>query len=274
MSSVPDISDLLKDGKINFTNEELNKIIDTELAKPESDQNKELINLCRTLSDPKDPPAQESKTGRSFSFRLVSLIVTIAVLIFAMVPVFSKYINTNQISMNPPTETTTNQSTTSENFLTTTEPPTEAISDPTKPATSSDTEASINFLYEPEKIVFCHDGKPQTLTKEMNEEVIKEINSYLRNDYKGGGWKYAAEESMINEIKSHIHIEIYYDSVQTFSTASSTDERKYDHLLVSLEGQYKNIIFFGKDGKYMSIPIGPLYDDDFSENILRHIFDE
>lgn len=151
---------------------------------------------------------------------------------------------------------------------------TDVVSDPTKPATSSDTEASVNFLYEPEKIVFCHDGKPQTLTKEMNEEVIKEINSYLRNDYKGGGWKYAAEESMINEIKSHIHIEIYYDSVQMFSTASSTDERKYNHLLVSLEGQYKNIIFFGKDGKYMSIPIGPLYDDDFSENILRHIFDE
>lgn len=151
---------------------------------------------------------------------------------------------------------------------------TDPVSDPTRTSTTAIPEVFSKFLCEPEKIIFCHDGKPQTLTAEMNNEVIKEINAYLREDYKGGGWKYAAEKTMIDEIKSHIHIEIYYDSLQTFSTENPTDERVYNHLLVSLEGQYKNIIFFGKDGKYMSIPIGPLYDDDFSEDILRHIFDE
>lgn len=195
-----------------------------------------------------------------------------------------------QKEVNGPTPDTSKQETTTEENKTeketTTEPkciviepteteiPTQPVSDPTRASTTCVPDVSVNFLYKPEKIIFYHNGKTQTLTEEMNKEVIKEINSYLRQDYKGSGWKYAAEKSMIDEIKNHLHIEIYYDSVQTFSTSNSADERKYNHLLVSLEGQYKNIIFFGKDGKYMSIPIGPLYDDDFSEDILKHIFDE
>lgn len=153
-------------------------------------------------------------------------------------------------------------------------PHTDPVSDPTRASTTFNIPVTIDFLYEPQKIVFYSDGKTQTLTKEINEDIVEEINNYLREDYKGSGWKYAAEKRMINEIKSEKYIELYYDSVQIFSTENSANERKYNHILVSLGGQYKNIIFFGKDGKYMSLPIGPLYDDDFAENILDAIFDE
>lgn len=276
MANVPDISDLLKDGKVSFTNEELNKIIETELAKPECDQNKELINLCRTLSDQKEATIQKSKTRRKVSFRLVSLIVTIAVLIFAMVPVFSKYINTNQISMNPPTETTTIQSTISENFLTTTEPPTEAVSDPTKPATTSDTETSVNFLYEPEEILFYHDGKPQTISKDnvMCDEIIKAINNSTKNE-KWGILKLAVEEGYIDKIKNeNLCIEIYYNDLQTLGglKGHTQNEYSFEKILIILDGSDKNTMFFCKDKEYQHGPIKP-YNSVLSEEILAYIFD-
>ncbi len=277
MSSVPDISDLLKDGKINFTNEELNKIIDTELAKPESDQNKELINLCRTLSDPKDPPAQESKTGRSFSFRLVSLIVTIAVLIFAMVPIFSKYINTNQSVTNPPTEMTINKNTSSGKLPTTTETTTDVVSDPTKPVTESDTGSSSIFLNVPEQILFYHNGKPQTIPNGdvMCDEVIKEINKVIKND-RWGILKLAVEDGYIDKLKSeNLCIEIYYDETQALNGLKGHTQNKYsfEKILIILDGIDKNTLFFCKDGEYQHGPI-KAYSSDLSAEVLKDIFDE
>ena len=276
MENIPDISDMLKDSRISFTNEELKKIIETELSKPECEQNNELINLCRTLSEKEENPMQENKSKRKFSFRLISLIVTIAVLIFAMIPVFSKYINTDQIVTNPPAENKTIESTVSEKIPTTTENPTEAVSDPTKPVTNVDTESSVSFLHKPEEILFYHDGKPQSISGDnvMCDEVIEIINDSIKNE-KWGILKLAVEEGYIDKIKNeNLCIEIYYNDLQTLDglQGHTQDEYSFEKILIILDGSDKNTMFFCKDKEYQHGPIKP-YNSVLSEEILAYIFD-
>lgn len=129
-------------------------------------------------------------------------------------------------------------------------------------------------IHTPQKILFYENGTGDTLSSDMNKEIVRIINRYLADEYKGSGWKYTAETEMINKIKAEKHMEIHYNKIQSFLAENPADERQYNHILVSLDGQYKNIMFFGTDGKYQSLPIGPLEDDAFTEKILSVIYDK
>lgn len=81
------ISALLKDKSVDFTAEELEKIISTELEKEEDERDTELIDLCRERIENK-PEEVVAKSKKSFKHRLMLLLSTIIVLALAFVTAF------------------------------------------------------------------------------------------------------------------------------------------------------------------------------------------
>lgn len=78
---------LLKDNSVDFTAEELEKIISTELEKTEDKRDTELVELCRErIENKSEEPV--SKAKKSFSRRLIILTITVLVLAFAFVTAF------------------------------------------------------------------------------------------------------------------------------------------------------------------------------------------
>ncbi len=184
------------------------------------------------------------------------------------------------------TESKTEKETTTEpkntvNKPTETEIPTQPVSDPTRASTTADTNVFINFLYKPEKINFYHNGKPQTLTEEMCEDVIDEINKATRKE-KWGMLKLAVFNEDIDKIKEENYcIEIHYDinSVGTQILNDLNGESinnmtfRFEKVFIPLNGNYEGIMFFEKDGVYRSGPI-KAYNYNLAEEILKDIFDE
>ena len=268
MANVPDIYELLRDNSVSFTKEELEKIIETELSKPEKEQNSELINLCRTLSDTEDTATTKSK--RKLSFRLISLIITIAIFIFALVPVFLKGLNVNLTG--PDTHETTSDVSFSENISSTTQLQTDIA----EASSTTIPDVLINFLNKPEKIIFYHNGNPQTIAKDnaMCDDVIKSINNVTQNNE----WeilKLAVEESYINKTKSeNLCIEIHYDAIQYLNNLSGIKGMTYsfDKVLLVLDGDDKGTMFFCENENYRNGPIKS-FSSSLSEDVLSNIFD-
>lgn len=265
------LSALLKDYNIDFSQEELEKIISTELEKEENERNSELIELCRErIEKANETPA----TKKSFPVRLIILIITAAALVFAFVPSFLKIVKAESpapSSQHISTETT----------VTTTTPPTDPVSDPTKASTTGVPDVFINFLYKPEKIIFYHNGKPQTLTEEMCNDVIEEINKATRNA-KWGVLKLAVFNEDIDKIKEENYcIEIYYDinsdGTQILNNLNGAGIRdmtfRFEKVFIPLNGNDEGIMFFEKDGIYRNGPI-KTFGYNLSEEILKDILDE
>lgn len=180
------------------------------------------------------------------------------------------------ITENETAKETTNVSESTVNRPTETEILTHPVSDPTKPSTT-DTEVFINFLYEPEKIVFYSDGKAQTLTKEVCDDVIEEINKVTRHGY----WdilKLAVFNEDIDKIKEqNCCIEIHYDGSQILNDLNGQSVKnstyRFEKVLIVLDGNDKNTMFLEKNGEYQSGPLYPLLSN-LSEEILKEILDE
>ncbi len=81
------IAELLKDNSFSFSKEEIEKIMETELAKSEEDMDTELIELCLDALSEKHENKNSKPKKRSFS-NVALLIATAAVLVFAMTAVF------------------------------------------------------------------------------------------------------------------------------------------------------------------------------------------
>lgn len=81
------ITELLKDNSFSFSKEEIEKIMETELAKAEEDMDTELIELCLDLLNKKARENSVNPKKRSFS-SVALLVATAAVLVFAMTSVF------------------------------------------------------------------------------------------------------------------------------------------------------------------------------------------
>ncbi len=177
-------------------------------------------------------------------------------------------------------ETTTQRATEKETKTDITEIPTDVVSDPTR-ASTTDTEVFINFLYEPEKIVFYSDGKAQTLTEEICDDVIQEINTATRRE-KWGMLKLAVFNEDIDKIKEENYcIEIHYDTnrdgtqvLNNLNGAGVNDITfRFEKVFIPLNGDYKGVMFFEKDGIYRSGPI-KAYNYNLAEEILKEIPDE
>lgn len=198
-----------------------------------------------------------------------------------------------QSEVNGPTPDTSKHETTTENKTekeTTTEDdatlyrptiPTEPVSDPTRASTTSIPDVTINFLYKPEKIVFYHNGKPQTLTEEMCDDVISEINKATRKE-KWGMLKLAVFNEDIDKIKEEnycieIHYDINSDGTQLLNGLNGESVNnmtfRFEKVFIPLNGTYESVMFFEKDGIYRSGPI-KAYKYNLSEEILKDILDE
>lgn len=176
---------------------------------------------------------------------------------------------------------TTTQESTEKTTVSTTTPPTDPVSDPTRASTTSVPDVFINFLYKPEKIIFYHNSKPQTLTEEMCDDVIEEINKATRKE-KWGVLKLAVFNEDIDKIKEEnycieIHYDINSDGTQILNNLNGAGMRdmtfRFEKVFIPLNGNYEGVIFFEKDGIYRSGPIKS-YNYNLSEEILRDIFDE
>lgn len=176
---------------------------------------------------------------------------------------------------------TTTQGSTEKTTVTTTTPPTDPVSDPTRASTTSVPDVFINFLYKPEKIIFYHNGKPQTLTEEMCNDVIEEINKATQKE-KWGVLKLAVFNEDIDKIKEEnycieIHYDINSDGTQILNNLNGAGIRdmtfRFEKVFIPLDGSYKGIMFFEKDGIYRSGPIKS-YSYDLPEEILKDILDE
>ncbi len=199
-----------------------------------------------------------------------------------------------QREANGPTPDTSKHETTTENSTekeTTTDPkcitiapteteiPTQPVSDPTRASTSCVPDVSINFLYKPEKIIFYHNGKPQTLTKEMCDDVIDEINKATRKE-KWGMLKLAVFNEDIDKIKEEnycieIHYDINSDGTQILNDLNGIKDMtfRFEKVFIPLNGNDEGVMFFEKDGIYRSGPI-KAYNYNLAEEILKDIFDE
>lgn len=161
------LAELLKDNSFNFSKEELEKIMETELAKAEEDMDTELIELCLDLISEKKP-AKPVKKKNAFPFRLAVLAATAAVLIFALVPSFSKLIGAgeNIPPMNPVTQSTTEKDTSSD----------ETTSVLTEEMLTSSTTLSPEEISEDSVTEVSQKGSPVTLPPEtLSENVIRKL---------------------------------------------------------------------------------------------------
>ncbi len=161
------LAELLKDNSFNFSKEELKKIIETESAKAEEDMDTELIELCLDLISEKKP-AKPVKKKNAFPFRLAVLAATAAVLIFALVPSFSKLIGAgeNITPMNPVTQSTTEKDTSSD----------ETTSSHTEEAPTASTTLSPEETPEDSVTEVSQKGSPVTLPPEtLSGNVIRKL---------------------------------------------------------------------------------------------------
>lgn len=159
---------------------------------------------------------------------------------------------------------------------------TEAVSDPTRASTTTSTDVFINFLYAPEKIIFYHNGKPQTLTEAMCTDVINEINKATRQE-KWGMLKLAVFNEDIDKIKKEnlcieIHYDVNSDGTQILNNLNGDADLndmsfRFEKVFISLSGEYEGVMFFEKDGIYESGPI-KAYNYNLAEEIRKDIFDE
>lgn len=274
-----DLIRLLKDNSINFSKEELESIIENERKKEEKQMDKELIECCIDALNKIDAPEAKSPKKRSYTkFIVFAAVAAVLFLInFTLLPVLTKKSApaTELSESTVITESTTLPITEKEEKATEKSTEGESVTSTETTRVSTTFKIDINSsIHTPQKILFYENGIGDTLSSDMNKEIVRIINRYLADEYKGSGWKYTAETEMINKIKAEKHMEIRYNKIQSFLAENPADERQYNHILVSLDGQYKNIMFFGTDGKYQSLPIGPLEDDAFTEKILSIIYDK
>lgn len=93
------IAELLKDNSFSFSKEEIEKIMETELAKVEEDMDTELIELCLDALSEKREKKNSKPKKRSFS-SVALLVATAAVLVFAMTAVLPG-LTSNKPEMKP-----------------------------------------------------------------------------------------------------------------------------------------------------------------------------
>lgn len=135
-----DLIKLLKDKSVDFTAEELEKIIETELAKDESETDTELIECCLDALEEMKKPAEVSKPARSLK-KFIFFAAAAAALIFVNVLAFSK------VGKNPPVANSTamTQLTTQEVSLTVSQPDDSDSSDQATPSLKAPESDSLPF---------------------------------------------------------------------------------------------------------------------------------
>lgn len=160
--------------------------------------------------------------------------------------------------------------------------PTQPVSDPTRASTTCIPDVFINFLYKPGKIIFYHNGKPQTLTAEMCNDVIEEINAATRKE-KWDMLKLAVFNEDIDKIKKanyciEIHYDINSDGTQILNNLNGESVNdmtfRFEKVFIPLNGEYKGVMFFEKDGTYSRSSTIKAYNYNLAEEILKGILDK
>ncbi|MBQ7957548.1 MAG: hypothetical protein IJ279_05865 [Clostridia bacterium] len=156
------------------------------------------------------------------------------------------------------------------------------VPDTTRERTTAVPDVTIDFFYPTEGAVFYHNGKPQDITKEMmDKDILPIINKVTKNE-RFGMAKLYVDNTLTDKIKAeNLCLEISFEGVHLINGlhgVGNLDGSKsqytffFEKVLIALDGEYKNVIFFMKDGQYRSGPIKP-YNSSLSDDILAYLFD-
>lgn len=259
MSDDKSIIELLKNNSSDFTEEELKKIIDTELEKSEKDRNEELMFLCINALNHTDSPSEEKKK----KFPIKPLLFIIAAILLLLLN--AGFLPGLRSLFSGKAASETHAVTTSSQTVATTE------------NTTSEAEVITKGLNKPSKIIFLQNGEEQLLTDKICSEITEDINETIK-ERSWNTLKLAVTKDYIDKIKKeNLCIEICFDGVQQLSGLKGESVNKqtycFEKILVVLDGDNKNTLFFEKDGKYQNGPIIPVHSD-MAEEILREISDK
>lgn len=147
-----------------------------------------------------------------------------------------------------------------------------AVSDPTR----VNVQNIHTTISTPEKITFYSEGKENSLSSSIVEDVVEEINEELTENY-FSQLKLAVTSQMIENCKkNNTCVELQFDSLQVLHENCDCIEPHpyyFEKILIVLDGDYKGVLFFEKDGQYQNGPI-KFSQSDIAEDILKEILDE
>lgn len=268
MDSNSALIDLLKNNSIDFSEDEIEKILQNENEKAENEKDNELIECCVKALELKKSSAQQS-TKKPPYLKFILFAVAAALLILVNFVLFSKMGSASSDVSAPSSENNTTAAVNSTDNVTET---TTVIS---SDKTTSRPDVFINFFPPADGAVFYHNGKPQEITKEMmNNDILKVINDVTKTK-KFVTLKLGVTEQFIEKIKAkNLCLEISFKGSHLINNLNGINEQtfNFEKVLIVLNGEFENYIFFMKDGIYQHGPIQPL-GSTLSEDILACIFD-
>lgn len=259
-----DLIGLLKNNYADFSEEEIKKILENENSKSEDERNSELIDCCINALESKKASGKQVKKKSSYA-KFIFIAVAAALLILVNVVMFSK---TTEAS----SDVTLPSSTTAETGDTTVTS-TDKTSETTEVITAENTDITADFFKSAENAVFYYNSKSQNVAEDMlNKNILKIINGEIGGKT-FGILKLVVTEQFIEKIKAeNMCLEISFNSVQRISGLKGTENKtfEFEKVLIALDGENKNVIFFMKDGKYQNGPV-KLFDSTLCEDILDYI---
>ena len=146
-----------------------------------------------------------------------------------------------------------------------------AVSDPTRCPEKDLNPYGLNYLTGIKEITFFSEGKSKSPSLQQTTEVLKFLNEELNSNW----WdmlRLAVTEDDISKLKAENScIEISFNSLTKITDNCDCIEPctyEFDKILVVLDGENENTIYFSQNGRYKNGPIRFPHSD-LSENLLK-----
>ncbi len=150
-----------------------------------------------------------------------------------------------------------------------------AVSDPTKCPEENLNPYGVNYLTGIKEITFYSGGKTKAPTSHQASEVLKVLNEELNSNY----WdmlKLAVTEDDIENLKANTTcLEITFGSATKIRDNCDCIEPcvyEFDKILITLDNENANTIYFSQNGRYKHGPIRFPHSD-LSENLFKILSD-
>lgn len=148
-----------------------------------------------------------------------------------------------------------------------------AVSDPTRCPEKDLNPYGLNYLTGIKEITVFSEGKSKNPSLQQTTEVLKLLNEELNSNW----WdmlRLAVTEDDISKLKAENScIEISFNSLTKITDNCDCIEPctyEFDKILVVLDGENENTIYFSQNGRYKHGPIRFPHSD-LSENLLKII---
>lgn len=152
--------------------------------------------------------------------------------------------------------------------------PTEvAVSDPTKKHEENINPYGVNYLSGVTEAVFYSSSKSYTLTSVERENILRIINEELNGNWWDVLRLAVLEEDILNLKENNSCLEITFNSVKSIQDNCDCIEPctyEFDKILIVLDGENQNTIYFSQNGKYKHGPI-KFPNSNLSKNLMNSI---